>query len=586
MCGIFSYSGKKNNAADIVLDGLKELEYRGYDSWGVVVQTPSRLNIEKEPGKIGHHQLTLPDAHIGMGHTRWATHGGVTRSNAHPHLDCTGNTALIHNGIVENFEELKQSLRSTHQIKSETDTEVVAHLIEELFQDLPFTEAVRQAFLQLEGMNVIVALDHQTGTIVAAKKGSPLVLGQNGTDIFLASDASAILPHTKHLVFIEDGWMVVIKDGSWQIVQTDSNAVLDIQLQVIEWEVRHAHLGNYQHYMLKEIHDQPRVLRNLIEHAAQKVDPLAAMIEPAYGAFMTGCGTASYAALAGTYLFSRIARRHVNFVAGSEFFYQEQYLTPESLIIAISQSGETMDIVESIQLAKKHQSKVAAITNSLGSTLYRMSDMSVLLDAGVEKAVCSTKAFTAMVAVLLMTAYRLEDNLSHALQIIEKAADDIEDMLKPERVSDIQKVADYIKHHQHLFVIGRGLSYAASLEAALKIKEVSYIHAEGFAGGELKHGVIALIEKGTPCLVFTPKDETEAAIVSNAMELKARGGYIIGVGPQQHAVFDVWLKAEDVGDASIITSVIPAQLLGYYLALAKGYDPDKPRNLAKSVTVK
>jgi glucosamine--fructose-6-phosphate aminotransferase (isomerizing) len=586
MCGIFGYSGKRDDAATLVLSGLKELEYRGYDSWGVAVQTHSALKLEKEVGKIGHHRLSLPSSHIGIGHTRWATHGGVTQANAHPHLDCSGSIALIHNGIIENFEELKQKLQAKHNFRSETDTEIAVHLIEELFADLPFQEAVRQAFLQLEGMNVLVALDHQTGTLVAAKKGSPLVLGQDGHDIFLASDASAILPHTKQLVFIEDGWMVVIKDGQWQIIEAASNSLLDIQPQRIEWEVKQSHLGKYQHFMIKEIHDQPQVLRGLIEQAAVKVDPLAAMIEPSFGSFMVGCGTASYAALSGTYLFSRIARRHVNFVAGSEFFYQEQYLTPDSLVIAISQSGETMDIVESIQLAKKHQAKVAAVTNSLGSTLYRMSDASVLLDAGVEKAVCSTKAFTAMVAVLLMTAYRLEDNLSHAIQIIQKAADDIEDMLKPDRLAEVQKVANYIKNHQHLFVIGRGLSYAASLEAALKIKEVSYIHAEGFAGGELKHGVIALIEPGTPCLVFAPQDETEAAIVSNAMELKARGGYIIGVGPQFHSVFDAWIKAEDVGDASIITSVVPAQLLGYYLALAKGYDPDKPRNLAKSVTVK
>ena len=270
----------------------------------------------------------------------------------------------------------------------------------------------------------------------------------------------------------------------------------------------------------------------------------------------------------------------------ASFFYQEQYLTPDSLVIAISQSGETMDIVESVQLAKKHQSRVVAVTNSLGSTLYRMSDGSVLLDAGVEKAVCSTKAFTAMVGILLLLAYRINNDLVLGKDLLQRAANSIEAMLQPERLEQIKQVANYIKDYEHMFIIGRGLSYAASLEAALKIKEVSYIHAEGFAGGELKHGVIALVEKGTPCMVFAPNDETEAAIVSNAMELKSRGGYIIGVGPKKHSVFDVWIQAEDVGDASIITNVVPAQLLGYYLALAKGYDPDKPRNLAKSVTVK
>jgi glucosamine--fructose-6-phosphate aminotransferase (isomerizing) len=338
--------------------------------------------------------------------------------------------------------------------------------------------------------------------------------------------------------------------------------------------------------MLKEIYEQPKVLRHLADHAAEKVEPLAKIVQEAHGIFMLGCGTASYAALSGTYLFSRIAQLHVNFVVASEFFYQEQYLTPQSLIMAISQSGETMDIVESIKLAQQHHSKVVALTNTLGSTLYRLADGKVLFEAGVEKAVCATKSFTAMVAVLLLLAYQLADRRSEAQELLHQAANDIEAMLQPKRLQIIQQAATYIKDYQHLFIIGRGLSYATSLEAALKIKEVSYIHAEGFAGGELKHGVIALIEAGTPCLVFAPPDETEAAILSNAMELKARGGYIIGVAPQNHSVFDVWIESAATADACIINNVVPAQLLGYYLALAKGFDPDKPRNLAKSVTVK
>jgi glucosamine--fructose-6-phosphate aminotransferase (isomerizing) len=404
--------------------------------------------------------------------------------------------------------------------------------------------------------------------------------------VYLASDASAILPHTNKLLFIEDGWLVTIDKDQWHVSQADTNTPIKAQPEEISWQAHATQLGDFKHFMIKEINDQPSVLRQLADTASEKIAPLVDSIQPAFGTFMIGCGTASYAALSGTYLFSRIAKHHVNFAAGSEFFYQEHYLTPDSLVIAISQSGETMDIIESVQLAKKHQSKVAAITNSQGSSLYRMADLSVLLDAGVEKAVCSTKAFTAMVGVLLLAAYGLNNNIQQGASLINQAANDIEAMLMPDRLAQIQKVANYIQNHQHLFVIGRGLSYAASLEAALKIKEVSYIHAEGFAGGELKHGVIALIESGTPCLVFAPKDETEAAIISNAMELKARGGYIIGVSPTQHSVFDSWIQTADVGDASIITSVVPAQLLGYFLALAKGYDPDKPRNLAKSVTVK
>ena len=590
MCGIFGFVGKQNNAAEIVLNGLKELEYRGYDSWGVVVKAGEGLKVEKEVGKIGNHALSLPQSAVGMGHTRWATHGGVTQANAHPHLSCSERIAVIHNGIVENYESIKASLSDSHSYVSETDTEVVSHAIEQAMDTAPFAEAVRQVFLNLEGMNVVIALDSESGKIVAGKKGSPLVVGVGEEAVLIASDASALLPHTRQLIFVEDGWIVEVEDSgskpTWQIRDAESGKVIEVKSQAIDWTVLATDLGNFEHFMIKEIFEQPKVLRHIASQAEDKTESLAKMITDSYGSFMIGCGTASYAALSGTYLFSRIARQHVNFVAGSEFFYQEQYLTPDSLVIAISQSGETMDIVESVQLAKKHQSRVVAVTNSLGSTLYRMSDGSVLLDAGVEKAVCSTKAFTAMVGILLLLAYRINNDLVLGKDLLQRAANSIEAMLQPERLEQIKQVANYIKDYEHMFIIGRGLSYAASLEAALKIKEVSYIHAEGFAGGELKHGVIALVEKGTPCMVFAPNDETEAAIVSNAMELKSRGGYIIGVGPKKHSVFDVWIQAEDVGDASIITNVVPAQLLGYYLALAKGYDPDKPRNLAKSVTVK
>ncbi len=590
MCGIFGFIGKQPNAAEIVLAGLKELEYRGYDSWGVVIKTDAGLAVEKEVGKIGSRTSSLPAATIGLGHTRWATHGAVTQANAHPHLSCANRVAVIHNGIVENYETLKSTLAGHHRFVSETDTEVVSHAIEQALDNVPFTQAVRQVFATLAGMNVIIALDSQSNQMVAGKKGSPLVLGINDESIYIASDASAILPHTRQLIFVEDGWLVEINQLNgkplWKIREAQSGRVVKVKPQTIDWTILETDRGNFDHFMIKEIFEQPKVLRHLASQAEEKVGSLAKMIADSYGSFMIGCGTASYAALSGTYVFSRVARQHVNFVAGSEFFYQEQYLTPDSLVIAISQSGETMDIVESIQLAKKHRSKVVAVTNSLGSTLYRMADGSVMLDAGVEKAVCSTKAFTAMVGVLLLLAYRINNDLVLAKDLLQRAASSIETMLQPERLKQIKQVAEYIKGYEHMFMIGRGLSYAASLEAALKIKEVSYIHAEGFAGGELKHGVIALIETGTPCMVFAPNDETEAAIISNAMELKSRGGYIIGVGPQQHSVFDVWIQTDDVGDASIITNVVPAQLLGYYLAVAKGYDPDKPRNLAKSVTVK
>ena len=588
MCGIFGFSGEREEIPELVLTGLKDLEYRGYDSWGVVVRTDEgELAVEKEVGKIGTHVLSLTTkTHVVIGHTRWATHGGVTRANAHPHVSPNGKIALIHNGIVENYEEIKSQLKRRDNFASETDSEVVVHLIEELLVDHPFVEAVSEAFNRLEGMNAIVVLEGDSGIIVAAKKGSPLVLGVAMDGVFLASDASAILPFTKEIVFIEDGQMVQIEGQAWAISRVKDGVQLDVQPQTLHWKVEQSTLGRFEHFMLKEIFEQPRILRHLAEHGAEKVEDLALLVQAAYGTFLIGCGTASYAALSGTYLLSRVTSKHVNFVVGSEFFYQEQYLTPESLILAISQSGETMDIVESVHLAQKHGAKIAAMTNTLGSTLYREADAKVLLDAGVEKAVCATKSFTAMVSLLLLLAYRLAGRVEIAQQLLLQTADDIEQMLQPDNLQRLKEVAEYLKEYRDVFIIGRGLSYAASLEAALKIKEVSYIHAEGFAGGELKHGVIALIESGTPCIVFAPEDETTASIVSNAMELKARGAYIIGVGPREHSVYDVWLPTANVGDASIISQVVPAQLLGYYLALAKGLDPDKPRNLAKSVTVR
>jgi glucosamine--fructose-6-phosphate aminotransferase (isomerizing) len=302
---------------------------------------------------------------------------------------------------------------------------------------------------------------------------------------------------------------------------------------------------------------------------------------------MLGCGTASHAALAGTYLFSRIAKKHINFSIGSEFNYLEDYLTKESLLIPISQSGETIDVVEPVEKAKKKGAKIAAIVNVLGSTLYREADYKILLGAGVEKAVVGTKSFIAMISVLLLTAYTLAKKEDLGKRLLLRASQNLKKVLGNKFVENLKKIAGELKNNEHIYIIGRGLSYATALEATLKIKETSYIHAEGFAGGELKHGVIALIERGTPCIVFAPNDETHDDIISNAWEVKARGGFIIGIGPRDNKVFERFLKTDDIGDATIIPQVVISQLLAYYLALEKGIkDPDKPRNLAKSVTVK
>lgn len=588
MCGIFGYVGERQDAAKIVFNGLKRLEYRGYDSWGIAVKVNSqseKLIIEKHVGKISDANFTLSTLHssLALGHTRWATHGGVTDENAHPHLDCGGQIAVVHNGIVENYLEIKQSLSKKHHFKSETDTEVVVHLVEELSKRFPFEEAVRRAFLKVRGLNAFIFIE-EGGGIVAVKNGSPLVVGIGKGENFIASDPSALIPKTRKAIFIGDNQLVVVRSN--QVELTDLlGKKIPAKVQKLDWEIEEASLGKFKHYMIKEIYDQPKVLRTIAGNG-REISKVVGAIGGAKGTFFIGCGTASYAALAGSYLFSSVSNTHVNFSIGSEFNYLEHYLNSKSLVIAISQSGETIDVVQPAQRAKERGAKVAALTNVVGSSLYRLADYKIMLSAGVERAVCATKTFSAMVANIIYLTFAVKGQASWGKKLILDAAGATEKILKDSYVSKIKKLASKLKGVKDIYVIGRGISYAAALEATLKLKEVPYIHSEGFAGGELKHGVIALVEKGTPCIVFAPNDETYDDVISNAIEIKSRGGYIIGVSPKTNEVFDFYLPIDDAAEASLIVNTVPIQLLAYYIALEKGLDPDKPRNLAKSVTVK
>lgn len=597
MCGIFAYIGSKNDAATIVLEGLKRLEYRGYDSWGISVKLKQESRsknqagfiLEKHTGKIGNAKLDskfmLHDSNLGIGHTRWATHGGVTDQNAHPHLDCTKSLSIVHNGIVENNGILKAKLlKQGHKFLSETDTEVISHLIEEYVKKHDFEEAVRLAFNELTGLNAIVAADSKSETIIVAKNGSPLVIGKTRDEIIAASDPAAVIPHTRDILFLEDGQMAVL-NSQIKVLDLKNGKNIKAKFTELDWKIQDTQKGKFEHFLLKEIHEQPHVIENSVISYKQNAKNLAALIKSARGTFMLGCGTASYAALAGTYLFSNIAKVHVNFSIGSEFSYLEDYLTKNSLLIPISQSGETIDVIDPVTKAKKKGSKIACITNVMGSTLYRISDDKFLLNAGPEKAVVSTKAFIAMYSLLLLTAYSLIEKEDMGMELLLRAADNLNSILRnPEK---IKGTAEKLKKKDHVFVIGRGLSYVSALEASLKLKETAYVHAEGFAGGELKHGVIALIEKGTPCIVIAPNDQTYDEIISNAEQLHSRGAFIIGIGPRNHKVFDTFLETGDLDEATFISQIVIAQLLSYYIALARGLkDPDKPRNLAKSVTVK
>ncbi len=588
MCGIFGYIGNKTNAAELVLDGLKLLEYRGYDSWGIAVKDDKKIAIDKHTGKIGDAKVHLPKSNLGIGHTRWATHGGVTRENAHPHMDCTGEVAVLHNGIIENYLEIKEELlKRGHTFKSETDTEVVAHLIEENLQKEGFATSFRDAFNRLKGFNAFVAAYAPSKEIIAAKTGSPLVVGIGDDELFIASDAIGIVKHTKKAIFLGDNQMVILGEGL-KLLQLPNGEEIKPEIKTLDWDFETAEKGRFKHFLIKEIYDQPVSIADAVTQNEKDLFTFAKLIEKSFGTYLVGCGTAAHACRMATYIFSVIAKKHVNFCVGSEFSYFEDFLTDKSLLVAASQSGETADLLDAVGAARRHGSKVTALVNVIGSTLYRESDLVLPLRAGVEKAVLSTKAFTSKVAIFYLLAFTLIDQYQEGKALLLKSAEAAKELLDDKDfIKQIEKIAKEVSHFHDIYILGRGLSFPIALEAAHKIKEASYIHAEGFAGGEPKHCEISLISKGTPTIVFIPNDETKDAMISNAMEFKARGAHIIGISPEKQPVFDEWIKVPDLGIVSSIVNVIPAQLLAYYLALAKGLDdPDKPRNLAKSVTVK
>lgn len=586
MCGIFGILTSKIDPASKILDGLKDLEYRGYDSWGIAIKEGQKLIVEKHVGKIGEAKTTLPKTNLGIGHTRWATHGGVTRDNAHPHLDCSKTLAIVHNGIFENYADIKERLIiKGHTFHSQTDTEVIIHLIEEHAKIKGFATAVRDAFNEMNGLNAIVVLNAGSKEIVAAKNGSPLIVGISENGYIVASDISPILPHTRKVVILKDNELVILGEALTLLTLPEGKKIQPT-IETIDWKIESSTKGTFKHFMIKEISEQPTIVRNIANNYTDQIKELATLIKGARGTFLIAAGTAYHAALSGVYLFSKVSKRHVNTALASEFNYLLDFLTPQSLVVALSQSGETIDVIEPLNAAKKKGVKIAGIINTLGSTLYRMSDFRLLLGAGPEKAVASTKAYIAKLSVFILLSHALNGNQSTIRKQMLAAANEIETMTKKKFTNTIKELAKKLRKKKHIYTLGRGASYPTALEAALKIKEVSYIHTEGLAGGELKHGPIALIEKGTPVIVFAPNDETYDAMISNATEIKARGGMIIGISFKNSDVFEEYIEVKDLGDATLLTQIVPIQLLSYYLALDLNVDPDKPRNLAKSVTVK
>lgn len=595
MCGIIAYKGAKDGVS-VVLDGLRRLEYRGYDSWGIAVAA-GPIQTVKQIGKIGEVERSQLNElgegrRTAIGHSRWATTGAVTLYNAHPHSSNDGSLALVHNGIVENFHELRSELLSKgYSFASETDSEVIANLIQDSRRVLPLSEAVRAAFNRLEGRNAIVVLDQASQDLIGVRSGSPLIVGLGEREFFLASDVPAFLDHTRQVNYLDDQQMVVISEdatGRQSVSYFDARNGQPImrRLVTIEWSAEQAEKGEYPHFMIKEIMEQKDTLRRAVEQDIAEIEETAAIIKKARGTFFVGCGTSGKVCHVGEYFFNAIAKRHTNFVCGSEFSNYTPFLNEQSLLLVASQSGETADVLEAMEESKKKGVKIVSLVNVRGSSIMRYSDKSILINAGPEQAVASTKATTAQLSIMALLAYACAGKLNEGRLRLVELAGQVNDLLNPRYDEHIATLAGLIKDVSDIYIIGRGVNYPLALECAIKLQEVSYIHGEGFAGGELKHGPLALIKPGVPVIALVGEDQNKKAILSNAQEVKARGGYVIGIAPEHHPVFDYWLRVPDVGLLSPIVNIIPVQILAYYLSVLRGNNPDKPRNLAKSVTVK
>lgn len=592
MCGVFGYIGvPRKNLSGYIIDGLTKLEYRGYDSAGVAVFENGKPHVVRATGEIINLKNKMigqkMDGYMGIGHTRWATHGGVTEGNAHPHMDCKDELVVVHNGIIENHDELRKMLiKRGHTFKSPVDTEVFAHLVEENKKKYKtLEESVRMSFNMLHGLNAVVVISKDK-KIVAFRKGSPLIAGKGRRGNFVSSDIPALISETKDIIFLEEDEGIILEAKKATKVNAKTGVKTDAKSEKVTMDNITEDLGRFDYYLMKEIFEQPEVIERIANYDKKEIEVAAKLINDAWGVYLTACGTAAHASLAGQYLLGRIAKKHVNFSYASEFSAVEDFLTTGGLVIAASQSGETMDLLEAVRYAINKGTKVLSFVNVPKSSLARISDSSLLLKGGPERAVLSTKAYIAKVSIFLLISYEIAGKFEEGVKILKAASKKISELLKSGVDKKIKKLASKLVNNEHIYIIGRGANYPTALEGALKIKEASYIHAEGFAGGELKHGVIALIEKGTPCIAIVANDETEESILSNAMELKSRGAYVIGIAPRNNPVFDFHIKVPSIKEVSQLVNIVPMQLLAYHLTTLKGLNPDKPRNLAKSVTVK
>lgn len=582
MCGIFALSGSRDNAGTAVLQGLKKLEYRGYDSWGVCVRTTDtgEFALTKQVGMIENPDQTFPAGHEAIGHSRWATHGGVTKANAHPHR--AGKVTLVHNGIFENYLTYRTQL-SGYPFKSETDTEVLAALIDHyLKQELTPQEAIRQATAKVEGRFAILVMIDGIEGIYAARRGSPLIIGRGKGETFIASDIPAFLAETNTVNYLDDEEMVFVLGDRVSFLSLTTGEPIEKRNITVPWKVEAAEKGDYPHFMLKEIFEQKETITRAINHDDAELERAVELLKSTNGSYFLACGTTHKVTMAAEYFFAEISGRKINVVPASEMQYFQRFVHDRTALVAVSQSGETADVLAPLEQGQRHGAKLLAITNVESSTMARMADVHLPIQAGPEKAVASTKATTAQMALLFLLAHTDAGKTNVGRDILRTTAANINDMINPRYEDRIRTVAESIADHEKLFIIGRGALYPMALEASIKIQEVSYIHAQGFAAGELKHGPLALVEEGTVCIVLGDDLPT----LSNATELKARGAHIIGIAPTKADIFDQWLRVPGCGSAQAIATIIPVQILAYHLSVLRGINPDMPRNLAKSVTVR
>ncbi len=578
MCGILGYLGTRNGTP-IVQEGLKALAYRGYDSWGIAVHNGESIMIEKGIGDITKTPVIQQYSTRVFGHTRWATHGGVTKENAHPHTNKDKTICAVHNGIIENYAELKTELEQAGYVfESQTDTEAIPHLIDfYMKQGKNFEQAFTTMLGKIEGNYAILTAHNKTPGMMFARKGSPLVLGLGKNEHFISSDIPSFLQHTQTIVQLEDGdygnisEKITIYNNGKQVVRHPTTA---------PWDIEVAKKGNYPHFMIKEINEQPLTIRKALNQPAELIKQTALLFQNASTVYLVGCGTSYNTCATASYQFAKSGKQAIPVLA-SEFSQYENFIDKKTAIIAVSQSGETADVLDAVKTAKQKGAVIVAIVNVPSSTLARTADVVIQMNSGPELSVISTKTCTSQLAILYMLAFALRKK---GTDIITEAGDACLHLLRQHSQS-LPELAKKISDAKNMFCIGRNAMSQTAREAALKIKEVSYLHAEGMPAGELKHGSIALIEEGMPVIVFADK-ETRAQTTSSAMEVKARGAYVIGVDSKPNDAYDFFIQIPDFEDITPLLAIVPIQLLSYYLAVQRGCDPDKPRNLAKSVTVR